>query len=232
MAADSFEEFKLAVLVDGDNAQPSTLPAILTEATRYGLPIIRRIYGDWTTPSMNGWKETLHTFSINPVQQFRYTTGKNATDSTLIIDAMDILYGGKVNVFFLVSSDSDYTRLATRIREEGLRVVGVGKKTTPAAFINACDLFIRVENLINPVPTTKVSDENSRLVKLFGAAFEQLEELDGWVDLSALGSSLRKLDPSFDPRTYGHKQLLALIEANKQFIEIKRDSKSIYIRLK
>src|SRR5512145_2250356 len=139
---------RIAMLIDGDNAQPSLIGNMLAEASKYGLVIVRRIYGDWTTANMNGWKDTLQTYAIQPIQQFRYTIGKNATDSAMIIDAMDVLYEGGVDGFCLVSSDSDYTRLATRIREKGFFVMGIGKKSTPRAFVNACDVFVFTNNLI------------------------------------------------------------------------------------
>jgi ABC-type sugar transport system substrate-binding protein len=140
---------RIAMLIDGDNAQPSLISNMLAEASKYGLVIIRRIYGDWTTANMNGWKETLQSYAIQPIQQFRYTIGKNATDSAMIIDAMDVLYEKGVDGFCLVSSDSDYTRLATRIREKGIFVMGIGKKNTPRAFVNACDVFVFAENLVS-----------------------------------------------------------------------------------
>ena len=143
---EQLEQQKFAVLIDGDNAQASLLPQILAEVSKVGLITIRRIYGDWTTTSMNQWKESLHKHAIQPVQQFMYTTGKNATDSAMIIDAMDLLHSNDVQGFCIVSSDSDYTRLATRIREDGLFVIGVGEKKTPEAFVNACNQFIYSEN--------------------------------------------------------------------------------------
>src|SRR5574339_225670 len=139
---------KIAILIDGDNAQSSLLPQMLVETGRHGQVTVRRIYGDWTTTSMNSWKETLNYHAFQPIQQFRYTVGKNATDSAMIIDAMDLLHSGVVDGFCLVSSDSDYTRLATRIRETGIFVMGIGEKKTPKAFVNACDLFVYTENLV------------------------------------------------------------------------------------
>src|SRR5512143_1060126 len=138
---------RIAMLIDGDNAQPSLIGNMLAEASKYGLVIIRRIYGDWTTANMNGWKDTLQTYAIQPIQQFRYTIDKNATDSAMIIDAMDVPYEGGIDGFCLVSSDSDYTRLGTRIREKGFFVMGIGKRTTPRAFVNACEVFVVTENL-------------------------------------------------------------------------------------
>lgn len=229
-------QYRLAVLIDGDNAQPSLLEAILTEANKYGLAIIRRIYGDWTSPQMNSWKEALNTHAIQPIQQFRYTTGKNATDSALIIDAMDILYTTNVEGFFLVSSDSDYTRLATRIREKGLRVVGVGKQTTPKAFIQACEIFIYVENLVENKTQTLNNAATKHLIELSKTAFEQVVREDGWASLAEFGASLRKIDPSFDPRTYNHKQLSTLVEAHPKIFEIRRSkakgASGIYIKMK
>src|SRR5919206_3106561 len=139
---------KIAILIDGDNAQSSLLPQMLVEAGRHGQVTVRRIYGDWTTSNMNSWKETLNFHAFQPIQQFRYTVGKNATDSAMIIDAMDLLHSGVVDGFCLVSSDSDYTRLATRIREAGVFVMGIGEKKTPKPFVNACDVFVYTENLV------------------------------------------------------------------------------------
>src|SRR5574339_1015078 len=144
----SLPRHTLAMLIDGDNAQAGLLSQMLVEAARYGQVTVRRIYGDWTTPSMNSWKETLNYHAFQPIQQFRYTIGKNANDSAMIIDAMDLLHSGVVDGFCLVSSDSDYTRLATRIRETGIFVMGIGEKKTPKAFVNACDLFVYTENLV------------------------------------------------------------------------------------
>ena len=136
------------MLIDGDNAQPSLIEHVLAETTKYGVVTTRRVYGDWTTPQMSGWKDSLHSYAVQPMQQFRYTVGKNATDSALIIDAMDLLHGGTVGGFCIVSSDSDYTPLATRIREHGLFVMGVGRSDTPKSFVNACEVFVYTENLI------------------------------------------------------------------------------------
>ena len=145
------------MLIDGDNAQPSLIDKMVAETSKYGQITIRRIYGDWTTPNMGGWKETLHTYAIEPIQQFRYTIGKNATDSAMIIDAMDILYEGVVNSFCLVSSDSDFTRLATRIREKGFFVMGIGRRSTPPSFVNGCQVFVYTELLDPKTPTKKAS---------------------------------------------------------------------------
>src|SRR5512135_1906348 len=166
---------KIAVLIDGDNAQSSLLPQMLVEAGRHGQVTVRRIYGDWTTNNMNSWKETLNYHAFQPIQQFRYTIGKNATDSAMIIDAMDLLHSGVVDGFCLVSSDSDYTRLATRIRETGIFVMGIGEKKTPKAFVNACDLFVYTENL---VAEKKATQQKQLHTKKTSKAKDGKEELD------------------------------------------------------
>ncbi len=248
---------RLALMIDGDNAQAALLPQMLAEVSKYGVMTIRRVYGDWTTTNLKSWKEVLHTYALKPEQQFTYASGKNATDSALIIDAMDILYTAGVDGICIVSSDSDYTRLATRIREKNLFVMGIGKKTTPRAFVNACDLFVYTENLQAagdadkkaeaPLRTktakkaTKIGGEGAtdpvRLESLFRTAFDSATQDDGWADLSAMGGFLQQLDPGFDPRTYGHKRLSQLVEGFPDLIEVeKRKSKGgsdvIYIRLK
>ena len=239
----------IAMLIDGDNAQASLIKNILTETGKYGLVTIRRIYGDWTTANMNGWKETLQTYAIQPIQQFRYTTGKNATDSAMIIDAMDILYERIVDGFCLVSSDSDYTRLATRLREKGIFVMGIGRKTTPRAFVNACEVFVFTENLSTDTPkqkpqtsqktmeSTKIINAPAELVSLLKNAFEVAVQDNGWASLGALGNHLRQLDPSFDSRTYGYRQLSSLIHAFPDIFEYKESKKKdgnaiISVRLK
>ena len=242
---------RMAMLIDGDNAQPSLISNMLAESSKYGLVIIRRIYGDWTTANMNGWKDTLQTYAVQPIQQFRYTVGKNATDSAMIIDAMDILYEGGVDGFCLVSSDSDYTRLATRIREKGIFVMGIGKKNTPRAFVNACDVFVFAENLLaeanqpqkaaqprrsNGVPV-KEPEPPSEPLPLIMRAFDLAVQDDGWAFLGVMGSHIRQLDPSFDPRTFGYKQLSALIKAFTKVFEVKTGKKgdgtfNVYVRLK
>ena len=232
---------KLAVLVDGDNAQPSLLEKILAETSKYGIITIRRIYGDWTTSNMGGWKDILHTHAIQPIQQFRYTTGKNATDSAMIIDAMDIMYSGNVEGFCIVSSDSDYTRLATRIREKGFFVMGVGRKNTPRAFVNACEVFVYTENLaadrVSPAkrggkkPTGKVASTIPDPLDLLRQAFDMVVEEDGWVPLNMLGQQLQQLDPGFDPRTYGHKQLSLLLKAHKDTFTVKKEKNQLRVQL-
>ena len=242
---------RMAVLVDGDNAQPTMIDKILAEASRYGTLTIRRIYGDWTTANMGGWKENLQSYAIQPIQQFRYTIGKNATDSAMIIDAMDLLYSGVVDSFCLVSSDSDYTRLATRIREKGFFVMGIGQKKTPRAFVSACDVFVYTENLLphpKPIPRRlklkeaptqekEAETSTSDPAPLLRQAFDLAVQEDGWAFLGTLGHHLRQLDPGFDARTYGHSQLSALVKANPKLFDIREEkgeegNSVIYVHLK
>jgi hypothetical protein len=258
---------KVALLIDGDNAQPSLIGQILAEAGKYGLVTIRRIYGDWTTVNMSGWKNALHDSAIQPIQQFRYTIGKNATDSAMIIDAMDILHGHLVDGFCIVSSDSDYTRLATRIREMGFFVMGIGKRSTPKAFVNGCNIFIYTENLVpkgrdqretrrrdRSVTGRKGGGKGAREereepeekaeaavkfdpVPLLKGAFDMAVHEDGWANLGEIGFYLRQLDPGFDPRTYGFKQLSQLIKSQQALFEIQSrgdeaGGAAIYIRVR
>jgi uncharacterized LabA/DUF88 family protein len=218
---EQFEQKKFAVLIDGDNAQASLLPQILAEVSKVGLITIKRIYGDWTTTNMNSWKDSLHKYAIQPIQQFHYTVGKNATDSAMIIDAMDLLHNNDVQGFCIVSSDSDYTRLATRIREDGLFVIGVGEKKTPEAFANACNQFIYCENLTTtkvtkkkPIKKAKKDEGPDELdpLPLLLQGFEMASKEEEWVHLASMGYALRQLDPAFDPRTYGHQKLQPLIK--------------------
>ena len=235
---------RIAMLIDGDNAQPSLLERMLAEAGKYGVVAIRRIYGDWTKPEMKGWQKSLNIYAIQPIQQFRYTTGKNATDSAMIIDAMDILYTADIQGFCLVSSDSDYTRLATRIREKGFFVMGIGKKMTPRAFVNACDVFVYSENLQTkrrerptPKPQHKSQGAPPDPRPLLEEAFEMAVQDDGWASLGPLGQYLRQLDPSFDSRTYGFKQLSQMVRAYQDVFQVRtvrrRGGNSIiYVKLK
>lgn len=258
---------RIAMLIDGDNAQASLIDKILAETTKYGLITIRRIYGDWTSPNMSGWKDVLQSHAIQPIQQFRYTVGKNATDSAMIIDAMDIFYSGTVDAFCLVSSDSDYTRLATRIREQGIFVMGIGKKITPRAFVNACDLFVYTENLVpadelrapaptNTAPQTQTSHKRKKSssqssannhndhdsaandpLPLLRSAFDLASQDNGWAFLGTLGHHLRQLDPGFDSRTFGYRQLSLMIQAYPDVIESKEvkgsdGTTAIYARLR
>lgn len=237
----------MAMLIDGDNAQPSLIVKLLAEAGKYGAPTIRRIYGDWTTPQMNGWKECLNNHAIQPIQQFRYTVGKNATDSALIIDAMDLLHSELVDGFCIVSSDSDYTRLATRIREEGIFVMGIGQRKTPKPFVNACNVFIFTENLTDDIDDRKIAEaekvgENGsgtnkpNPVPLLKEAFVMAVDEEGWAHLGMMGTNLRQLDPSFDPRTFGYGQLLQLIKAHKELFTIRKEDdkgrSAVYIKRK
>lgn len=226
--AEQSEQQKFAVLIDGDNAQASLLPQILAEVSKVGLITIKRIYGDWTTTNMNSWKDSLHKYAIQPMQQFRYTTGKNATDSAMIIDAMDLLHSNNVDGFCIVASDSDYTRLATRIREEGLFVIGVGEKKTPEAFTNACNQFIYCENLaVTKEPKRKTKEEEKPDVHdplpLLLQGFEMAAKEEEWVHLGSMGNALRQLDPVFDSRTYGHQKLQSLIKGYPKTFALKVD---------
>jgi uncharacterized LabA/DUF88 family protein len=234
---------RLAVLIDADNAQPSITEGLLSEVAKYGFASVKRIYGDWTTPSLSGWKSVLLEHSIQPVQQFRYTVGKNATDSAMIIDAMDLLYTKRFNGFCLVSSDSDFTRLASRIREEGLLVYGFGEKKTPKAFVSACDKFIftevlrfqeDVETAVKPKTANELKGD-AKLVALLRSALEAASDDSGWAHLGAVGSNIAKQAPEFDPRNYGFSKLKELAVATNLFEvdeKVTRDghSKAIYIR--
>lgn len=213
---------RLAVLIDADNGQASIAEQLMREAARYGTATIKRAYGDWTTPNLQGWKEVLHRMAVQPIQQFRYTTGKNATDSALIIDAMDILHSGRVDGFCLVSSDSDFTRLATRVREAGLVVYGFGEEKTPAAFRAACDKFVFTEILRTPSEADKatVAPVRPKLKPMVLAALEATAREDGWATLSAVGSQLNRNDPSFDPRNYECAKLGELMR-KQAYVEVR-----------
>ncbi len=237
---------KIAMLIDGDNAQSSLLPQMLVEAGKYGMVTVRRIYGDWTTPNMNSWKDVLNFHAIQPIQQFRYTVGKNATDSAMIIDAMDIMHAKVVDGFCLVSSDSDYTRLATRIRETGIFVMGIGEKKTPKPFVNACDVFVYTENLVTETkppkqqtrkPSKKKDEkEEPDPMPMLEKAFDIAVQEDGWARLDHMGNALYQLDPGFDPRTYGQRQLSRLVGNLKEFFEMRTQeidgSNLFYVRMK
>ncbi len=236
-----FPKFRaIAVLIDGDNAQPTLLDEILAEISKYGRTTIRRIYGDWTEPNMNGWKDVLQANAIQPIQQFRHTVRKNATDSTMIIEAMDILHSGVADGFCIVSSDSDYTRLATRIREKGLFVIGIGRQATAKPFRNACDVFVFTENLTPQesagAPTEEKPKQRSaptatpkpvlsviKALPLLRRALENCAQDDGWAPLSAIGSSMRSLDSSFDHRTYGCPNLRTMIGRFPDFLEVREE---------
>lgn len=228
----------LAVLIDGDNIPSAYIKEMMEEIAKYGNPTIKRIYGDWTRPHLSKWKNLLLENAITPIQQYGYTTGKNATDSAMIIDAMDILYSEKVNGFCLVSSDSDFTRLATRLREAGMQVIGIGERKTPNPFIVACDKFIYIEILKNQSKeaesenektTTKDSVDKVTLkeIKLIATTINDTSDDDGWAFLGDVGSLLQKKQPNFDPRNYGFQKLTPLIKSLGKFeIEQRENPKS------
>jgi len=231
---------RLAVLIDADNAQPSITEGLLAEVAKYGIAHVKRAYGDWTAPNLRGWKDHLLAQSIQPIQQFAYTTGKNATDAAMVIDAMDLLYSGRFDGFCIVSSDSDFTRLAARLRESGMTVYGFGERKTPKPFVAACDKFIYVENL-RFADEDAVADEtgpkeskrkpataaqlkgDAALVSLLRNAVEAASDDDGWAPLAAIGNIITNQRPDFDSRNYGYGKLSDLIKATTLF-EIERRS--------
>lgn len=216
---------RLAVLIDADNAQASLLPELLAEVARYGTASVRRAYGDWTTQNMSGWKSQLQKHAVQPIQQFAYTTGKNATDSALIIDAMDLLHSGGFDGFCLISSDSDFTRLATRIREAGVAVYGFGEAKTPEAFVAACDRFIYTE-ILRPQPATQPASTQKaspKLKRAIAAALDGCARDDGWAHLGTIGQYLVTNDPSFDSRNYGYKKLSDLVRA-QGYLEVREEA--------
>ena len=234
---------KLAVLIDADNAQPSIVDSLLAEIANYGVASVKRIYGDWTAPSLKGWKEVLLQHSIQPMQQFAYTKGKNATDSAMIIDAMDLLYTSNFNGFCIVSSDSDFTKLASRIRESGLLVYGFGEHKTPSAFVSACDKFIYTEVLRAKTEesekivkkTRSELKQDTRLVSLLRNAVESSSDDSGWAHLATVGSNIAKQSPEFDPRNYGYGKLGELVSATSLFDIEERQvgsttSKALFLR--
>ncbi len=238
-------DLNLAVLIDGDNIPSTYIKEMMEEIAKYGNPTIKRIYGDWTKPDLTKWKKILLENAITPIQQYGYTKGKNATDSAMIIDAMDILYSEKVNGFCLVSSDSDFTRLATRLREAGMKVFGIGEKKTPNPFIVACDKFIYLEILkyeaesINTktISTNSVDKITTKEIKLISHTISDVADDDGWAFLGDVGSLLQKKQPNFDSRNYGFQKLTPLIQAIKSFEIEQREatkgrSKLIYVRNK
>ncbi|MEK8179872.1 NYN domain-containing protein [Flavobacterium buctense] len=231
-------KFNIAVLIDGDNAQPKLIKEILEEVSKYGKATIRRIYGDWTQSQMNGWKEIINQYSISPVQKFAYTTGKNSTDSSMIIDAMDILHGKNIDGFCIVSSDSDYTGLAKRIREEGLFVMGIGQKKTPSAFVQSCEIFTFSENLVPQIekqpkakaktntkenPPKETIPQNKINLSIIDKAFEISTNEEDEAYISHVGTNLRKIDPSFDSRTYGFRNLTKLFESINKYQVVKNE---------
>lgn len=245
------KDLRFAVLIDADNIPHTNIKAMLEEVAKYGIPTFKRIYGDWTKPHLTSWKTVLLENAISPVQQYSYTSGKNATDSAMIIDAMDILYTGRVDGFCLVSSDSDFTRLATRLREAGMRVFGLGEMKTPAAFRAACDKFIYLEILQQDgeeeqtAPKSKtqkgkakvISKNNRQLINLLRSSINDTADEDGWAYLGELGNLLIKKQPDFDARNYGFNKLLQLIKSFDIFeIDIRESGKKmgklVYVRVK
>lgn len=227
----------LAVLIDADNSQPSIIEGLLDEIAQYGVASVKRIYGDWTDTQLRGWKKHLLEHGIQPIQQFAYTTGKNATDSAMIIDAMDLLYTGKFDGFCIVSSDSDFTRLASRLRESGVSVYGFGERKTPKPFVSACDKFIYTENLrkgaVTEVPSVEVTKDKALLALLRDAVDDAADD-SGWANLGTVGQLIANKHPDFDPRSYGFKKLGELIRATEAFDFRDEDplanSRGIYVR--
>lgn len=250
------DELRFAVLIDADNVPYSKIKEIMDEIAKYGMPTIKRIYGDWTKPNLAGWKNVLLENAITPIQQYSYTTGKNSSDSALIIDAMDILYSAKVDGFCIVSSDSDFTRLATRLREASMRVIGIGEKKTPNPFIVACDRFIYIEILNkgtvqkdqqrhtadtvngNGVKEIKATGDaiKPEVIQLIAASIEDVADDNGWAFLGSVGSIIAKKRPDFDARNYGFTKLTTLIKQIDRFEVEARPTKEskrikhIYIR--
>ena len=250
------KNIRLAVLIDADNIPSTNVKAMMEEIAKYGTPTFKRIYGDWTKPNVTGWKGVLLENAITPIQQYGYTTGKNSTDSAMIIDAMDILYSEKVDGFCIVSSDSDFTRLALRLREAGMMVIGLGEKKTPYPFIVACDKFIYLEILATskaaskermdtardrkePVPpeaeTLKKVDRN--LINLISSSVTDLADDSGWAFLGEVGNLILKKQPDFDPRNFGFAKLAPLIRSIGKFDVDERETekksiKLVYVRLK
>ncbi len=242
---------RLAVLIDADNVPYSNVKEMLEEVAKNGTPTIKRIYADWTKPTVSGWKNVLLENAITPIQQYSYTTGKNSSDSALIIDAMDILYSQKVDGFCIVSSDSDFTRLAIRLREAGMKVIGIGEKKTPLPFITACDKFVYIEILkaaatsaIEETTHTKPKVESKplnkidkALIKLLTESVADLADESGWAFLGELGNFILKKKADFDPRNYGFPKLLLLIKNTNKFIIDEREAgnknvRHIYLKIK
>jgi hypothetical protein len=249
------KEVRIAVLIDADNVPSANVKAMLEEIAKYGTPTFKRIYGDWTKPNLAGWKNVLLENAITPVQQYGYTTGKNATDSAMIIDAMDILYSEKVDAFSIVSSDSDFTRLAIRLREAGMTVIGLGEKKTPGPFIVACDKFIYLEILNVPkvVPETVVKVEDVKrekksqkdtlqkvdkeTINLIANSIADLADDSGWAFLGDVGSLILKKQTDFDPRNFGYSKLAAMIKSINRFEVDERQTdkkgiKLVYVKVK
>lgn len=248
------KDIRLAVLIDADNVPYSNVKGMMEEITKYGTPTFKRIYGDWTRPTVSGWKGVLLENAITPIQQYSYTSGKNSSDSALIIDAMDILYSGKVDGFCIVSSDSDFTRLAIRLREASMKVIGIGQKKTPNPFIIACDKFIYLEVIAaedaedietpeketpnKKAPAKQSFDKiNRKTIHLIASTVDDIADENGWAFLGDVGNLLMKKQPNFDPRNFGFQKLTALIKSLPQFeIDIRdterKGNKLVYIRYK
>jgi hypothetical protein len=231
---------RLAVLIDADNSQPSIIVGLLDEIASHGIASVKRIYGDWTDTKLKSWKHELLEHGLHPMQQFAYTTGKNATDSAMIIDAMDLLYTKNFDGFCIVSSDSDFTRLASRIRESGIKVYGFGEQKTPKSFIGACDKFVYTENLRRSATTPvivvpQVKHDEKALLALVRNAVEDTMNEAGWSYMGAVGQNLINKLPEFDPRSFGYRKLIDLVEGLKVF-EFKYSdplsgSQAIHVRL-
>jgi uncharacterized LabA/DUF88 family protein len=248
------QDLKLAVIIDADNVPSENVKGMMEEIAKYGIPTFKRIYGDWTKPNLAGWKNILLENAITPIQQYGYTTGKNSTDSAMIIDAMDILYTGKVDGFCIVSSDSDFTKLAIRLRESGMKVFGFGEKKTPKPFIVACDKFIYLEILKTPIQITLTGKQKSvnlkelkqetikqidnEIITLLSSTVNDIADEDGWAFLGDVGNLLIKKKPDFDPRNYGFEKLTPLIKSLKRNFEIdermteRASIKLVYIKSK
>ena len=240
------QDTRLAVLIDADNVPYSNVRGMMEEIAKYGTPTFRRIYGDWTKPTVSGWKGVLLENAITPIQQYSYTSGKNSSDSALIIDAMDILYSGKVDGFCIVSSDSDFTRLATRLREAGMKVFGIGQKKTPNPFIVACDKFIYMEIIpviekeepssvktkkAKPAPKATVDKLSRETLKVISHTINDLADENGWAFLGDVGNLILKKQPNFDPRNFGFQKLTPLIKSMPQFEIDKRETDKAGIKL-
>ena len=233
----------LAVLIDADNCSATVIEQLLAEINTYGVASVKRAYGDWTQPNLRGWKDVLLTYAIHPIQQFRYTVGKNSSDSAMIIDAMDLLYTNNFSGFCLVSSDSDFTRLASRIREAGLTVYGFGERKTPSALVNACDKFVYTEILCQEGKKTEEEPgsckvdlkSDAELIKLLKAALDAVADEDGWAHLGGVGQQISIQSPSFDARNYGFKKLgelvraLDIFEIDERTVD-ERGRKAVYVR--
>jgi uncharacterized LabA/DUF88 family protein len=244
----SSNDLKLAVIIDADNIPYANVKGMMEEIAKYGTPTFKRIYGDWTKPTTSGWKNVLLENAITPIQQYSYTSGKNATDSAMIIDAMDILYTGRVDGFCIVSSDSDFTRLATRLREAGMKVIGIGEKKTPNPFITACDKFIYIEilsseeNAAHGVPAKKTRKDSlqkldRRVINLIKASINDVADESGWAFLGEVGTLILKKQPNFDARNYGFRKLLTLMKSVEDIEVDERQAESgstrhVYVRVR